>query len=131
MKSSYGGAVKKPVRYDDDSDMLVKCTNQNCIEENNISYFKICTRCSSYFCYECCGLSQRILKLLNDRNDNYWFCSDCTKPALNTIFMDKDIEEKCQSYFSLLEPNINLKSQINNKVDNIVNSVFDDMINES
>ena len=26
MKSSYGRAVKKPVRYDDDSDMLVKCT---------------------------------------------------------------------------------------------------------
>ena len=89
MKSSYGRAVKKPVRYDDDSDMLVKCTNQNCIEENNISYFKICTRCSSYFCYECCGLSQKILKLLNDRNDNYWFCPDCAKPALN---------------FSLLEP---------------------------
>ena len=50
--------------------------------------------------------------------------------------MDKDIEEKFQSYFSLLEPrivdlekhSINLKSQINNKVDN---SVFDDMINES
>ena len=50
--------------------------------------------------------------------------------------MDKDIEEKCQSYFNLLEPrivdlekhSINLKSQINNKVDN---SVFDDMINES
>ena len=50
--------------------------------------------------------------------------------------MDKDIEEKFQSYFSLLEPrivdlekhSINLKSQINNKVDN---SVFDNMINES
>ena len=50
--------------------------------------------------------------------------------------MDKDIEEKCQLYFSLLEPrtvdlekhSINFKSQINNKVDN---SVFDDMINES
>ena len=52
MKSSYGRAVKKPVRYNDDSDILVKCTNQNCIEENNISYFRTCTRCySSYFCY--------------------------------------------------------------------------------
>ena len=103
MKSSYGRAVKKPVRYDYDSDMLVKCTNQDCTEENNISYFRICTRCSSYFCYQCCGLSQKILKLLNDRNDNYWFCPDCAKPALNAIFMDKDIKEKCQSYFSLLE----------------------------
>ena len=38
----------------------------------------------------------KILKLLNDRNDNYWFCPDCAKPALNAIFMDKDIEEKWQ-----------------------------------
>ena len=52
------------------------------------------------------------------------------------IFMDKVIEEKFQSHFSLLEPgivdlekhSINLRSQINNKVDN---HVFDDMINES
>ena len=106
MKSSYGRAVKKPVRCDDDSDMLVKCTNQNCREENNINYFRICTRCLSYFCYECCGLSQKILKLLNNRNDNYWFCPDCAKQALNAIFMDKEIEKKCHSYFSLLEPRI-------------------------
>ena len=76
------------------------------------------------------------MKLLNDRNDNYWFCLDCAKPALNAIFIDKDIEEKCQPYFSLLEHgivdlekhSINLKSQINNIFDK---SVFDDMINES
>ena len=30
--------MKKPVRYNDDSDMLVKCSNQNCIDKN-ISYF--------------------------------------------------------------------------------------------
>ena len=136
MKSSYGCAVKKPVRYNNDSNMLVKCSNQNCIEENNVSYFRISTRCSSYFCYQCCDFSQKILKLLNDRNDNHWFCPGCAKPALNAIFMEKDIEGKCQSYFSLLEPrivdlkehSINLKSQINKKVDN---SVFDDMVNES
>ena len=101
MKSSYGCAVKKPGKYNDDSDMLVKCSNQNCVEENNISYFTICTRCSPYFCYQCCGLSQKILKLLNDRNDSYWFSPDCAKLALNAIFIDKDTEEKCQSYFSL------------------------------
>ena len=123
MKSSYELAVKKAVRYDNDSDMLVKCTNQNCIEENNISYFRICTRCSSYFCYQCCGLSQKILKLLNNRNDNSWFCPDCAKPALNAIFMDKEPRT-----VDLEKHSINLKSQINNKVDN---SVFDDMINES
>ena len=136
MKSSYERAVEKPVRYVDDSDMLVKCTNQNFVEENTISYFRTCTRCSSYFCYQCCGLSQKILKLLNDRNDNYSFCPDCAKPVLNALSMDKGIEEKYKSCFSLLQPrivdlekhSISLKIQINNKVDN---SVFDDMINES
>ena len=74
--------------------------------------------------------------MLNERNENYWFCPDCAKLALDAIFMDKDIEEKCQSYFSLLEPrivdlekhSINFKSQINNKFDN---SVFEDTINKS
>ena len=97
---------EEPVRFDDDSNRLGKCGNQNCIEKNNISYFRICTRCSSYFCYQCCGLSHKILKLLNHRNDNCWFCPDCVKLALNAIFMDKDIEKKRQSYFSLLEPRI-------------------------
>ena len=105
MKSSYGCAVKKPVRYNNDTDMLVKSSNQNCLEENNISYFRICTRCS-YFFYQFCDLSKKILKLLDDRNGNYWFCPDCAKPALMAIFMDKDIEKKSQLYFSLLEPRI-------------------------
>ena len=86
-----------------------KCSNQDCIEEYNISYFRICTRCSSYFCYQCCGLSQKFLKLLHDRNDNNWFCPDCAELTLNAIFIDKDIEEKCQSYFSLLEPTTSKK----------------------
>ena len=33
--------------------------------------------------------------MLNERNENYWFCPDCAKLALDAIFMDKDIEEKC------------------------------------
>ena len=34
--------------------------------------------------------------------DNYWFCPDCAKLALNAIFKDKDLKGKCQSYFTLL-----------------------------
>ena len=48
----------------------------------------------------------KIIKLLNDRNDNYWFCPDCAKPALNAIFTDKDIEENSQNFFKSLEPRI-------------------------
>ena len=98
--------MKKPVRYDDDSDMLVNCSNQNYVEENNVSYFRIGTRCSSCFRYQCCGIRQKNLNLLNDRNDNYWFCLDGVKLALNAIFMEKVINEKCHSCFSLLEPRI-------------------------
>ena len=48
----------------------------------------------------------KIIKLLNDKNNNYWFCPDCAKPALNAIFIDKDIEEKCQNFFKSPEPRI-------------------------
>ena len=94
-KSSYGRLVKKPNWYEDINDMIVKCGNENCIEEGTINLFRLCTRCSAYYCYHCCGLNLKIIKLLNDRSDNYWFCSDCAKPALTAIFFDKDIQEKC------------------------------------
>ena len=41
----------------------------------------------------------KTIKLLNDRNDSYWFCPDYAKPALTAIFIDKDIERKCQNFF--------------------------------
>ena len=86
--------------------MIVKCSNENCTEEGTIDIFRLCTRCSAYYCYHCCGLNLKIVKLLNDRNDNYWFCPGCAKPALTAIFIDKDIEEKCQNFFKTLEPRI-------------------------
>ena len=47
-----------------------------------------------------------MIKLLNDRNDDYWFCPDCAKPTLTATFIDKDIEEKCQNFFKTLESKI-------------------------
>ena len=72
--------------------MIVKCINESFIEEGTIDIFRLCTRCSVYYCYHCCGLNMKIIKLLNDGNDNYSFCPDCDKPALTAISIDKDIE---------------------------------------
>ena len=68
--------------------------------------FRLRTRCPTYFCSKCCGLNEQIAKLLNERTDNFWFCPDCTKPALNAIFLDKDIDERCQSYLATVEPRL-------------------------
>ena len=93
-KASYGGSVKNPNWYKDTNDMIVKCSNENCIEQGTLDIFRFCTRCSAYCCYHCCESSLKIIKILNDRNDNYWFCPDCAKAALTAIFIDKDVEEK-------------------------------------
>ena len=106
----------------------VKCSNDNCNEEGNYLHFRLCIRCSAYFCHHCCGLSQKIIKSLNERTDNYWFCPECIKPALHAIFKDKDIEEKCKAYFENLEHRIIkmeenqeiIMKHSNNKVDIIV-----------
>ena len=74
---------------------LVKCTNDNCTEEDiNLHFSRLCTRCSFYFCSHCCNLDQEIIRILNERANNYWFCLTCTKPLLNAVFLDKDIDEK-------------------------------------
>ena len=96
IKSSYGRNLKRPERLNDDSEnnLIVKCSNENCAIHRNLQVFRHCTRCSAYFCNQCCDLSEKIIKLLNERSDNYWFCPSCTKPALHVVFVEKDIEEK-------------------------------------
>ena len=86
--------------------MIVKCSNENCIQQVTIDIFRFCTRYSAFCCYHCCESSLKIIKILNDRDDNYWFCTDCAKAALTAIFIDKDIEEKRQDLFKTLEPRI-------------------------
>ena len=76
--------------------LLVKCINDNCTEEDIHLHFRLCTRFSSYFCSHCCNLDreshccnldQEIIKLLNKRTNNYWFCPTCAKPALNAVWI--------------------------------------------
>ena len=100
-KSSYGRTRKQSGRYsvdDNEVELIVKCKNENCTEQSNHAYFRLCTRCSFYYYCHCCCLGIAVVKLLNDRRDNFWFCPDCAKPALNAIFVDKDIGDRCQIY---------------------------------
>ena len=105
-KSSNGRSLKKSNRYEDTNDMIVEFSNENLIEEGSIYIFRLCTRCSAYYCYHCFGLGQKIIKLLKDRNGNYWFCPNFAKPSLNAILIGKYVEEKCQTVFKTLEPRI-------------------------
>ena len=97
IKLSYGRNVKRLERLNDsENNLIVKCSNENCTIQGNLQLFRHCTRCSAYFCNQCCDLSERTIKLLNERSDNYGFCPSCTKPALHAVFVEKDIEERCQ-----------------------------------
>ena len=82
---------------------LVKCTYNNCTEENIYLHFRLCTRCSSYFCSHRCNLDQQIIKLLNEGTDNYLFCPACTKPELNAVFLDKDVDELCKIFLDSMK----------------------------
>ena len=63
--------------------------------------FRLCTSSSTCCCSQCCGLNKQLVKLLNKRTDDFWFCPDCAKPALNAI-----LDDLCQSYFATVEPRL-------------------------
>ena len=93
--------------------------------------FRLCTRCFTYFCFQCCGLNEQIVKLLNEPTDNFWFCPDCAKPGLNAIFFDKDIDEWCQSYLAIVKPRLqNLENSNKLVLDNIRNSISNTDFND-
>ena len=100
IKLSYGRNLKRPECLNDfENNLIVKYSNENCIILENLKDFRHCTKCSAYFCNQCCDHSEKIIKLLKEQSDNYWFCSRCTKAALHAVFVEKDIEERCQFSF--------------------------------
>lgn len=55
-RSSYGRTRKKPARYnieDNEEEFIVEFKNENCTEEGNPDYFKLCTKCLCYYCCLC------------------------------------------------------------------------------
>ena len=81
----------------------------SCTEKDIHEHFRLCTRCSPYFCSHCCNLDQEIInELLNEHTNNYWFCPSCRNSAFNAVFLDKDIDETCKIFFD------NMKARISN-----------------
>ena len=75
------------------------------------SNLRLCTRCSRCFCSKCCNLDQQIICLLNNHTDNYWFCPNCAKPALNAVFVEKDIKEKCAIFLESISKRVTVSEE--------------------
>ena len=94
IKSSYGRNSKRPERLNySENNLIVKCSNENCPIQGNLQVFRHCTKCSAYFCNQCCDLSEKIIRLLNERSDNYWFCPSCTKPLYMQSLLKKILKK--------------------------------------
>ena len=95
-KSPYERTRKKLGRKnvdDNEEELIVKCKNENCTEQGTPDYFRLCIRCSFYYCCYCCSHDIAVVKLLNDRSDNFSLSADCAKPALNAIFVTKTLKK--------------------------------------
>ena len=51
-------------------------------------------------------------RTFNECTSNYWFCPTCTKPTLNAVFLDKDMDERCKVFLDSIKARItNLESE--------------------
>ena len=55
-----------------------------------------------YFCSRCCKLGELIIKILNKCTDNLRLSPNCSKPVLNAVFVEKDIEKRCKQIQNLI-----------------------------
>ena len=86
--------------------LIVKFSNENCTIQRNLQFFRDCARYSTHFCNLCCDLSKKIIKLIDEQSDNYWFCPSCTKRTLHVVFVEKDIVERCIVFFETVKKRI-------------------------
>ena len=73
IKSSNGRNLKRPESLNDsENNLIIKCRNEICTFKGNLQVFRHCARYSAFFCNQCCDFSEKVIKLLNERSDNYW-----------------------------------------------------------
>ena len=59
IKLSYGRNFRRSERLNDsESNLIVKCSNENCTIKVNLQVFRHCARCSACFCSQCRDLSE-------------------------------------------------------------------------
>ena len=127
-KSSCGRKFKRPEHLNDsENNLIVKFSNENCTIQGSLENFRHCTRCSAYFCNQCCDLGDKIIKLLNEQSDNFWFCPNCIKSALRAAFVEKDIEERSQRFFETVEKRIKKIEEDNTSIFSSLETVMKNM----
>jgi hypothetical protein len=68
--------------------------------------------------YSCVKLSCTEYKLLTKRSDLYWYCHPCEEKTMKNLKIEKEVEERCNKYFSKYEKRLDeMESKLNKKVD--------------
>ena len=73
-----------------------------------------CEYCEKHFCRSCVKLSSTEYKLLTKRSDLHWYCPPCEEKAMKNLKIEKEVEERCNKYFSKYEKRLN---EMENKLD--------------
>ena len=73
-----------------------------------------CEYCEKHFCRSCVKLSSTEYKLLTKRSDLHWYCPPCEEKAMKNLKIEKEVEERCNKYFSKYEKRLD---EMENKLD--------------
>ena len=77
-----------------------------------------CEYCEKHFCHSCVKLSSTEYKLLTKRSDLHWYCLPCEEKAMKNLKIKKEVEERCNKYFSKYEKRLDeMESKLDKKVD--------------
>ena len=67
-----------------------------------------------HFCRSCVKLSSTEYKLLTKRSDLHWYCPPCEEKAMKNLKIEKEVEKRCNKYFSKYEKRLD---EMENKLD--------------
>ena len=62
-----------------------------------------CERCEEHHCSKCIKLSDTEYDILNARDDIHWYCNKCEQKVLRSIHLDKEIEQKLDTFWAAVD----------------------------
>ena len=124
-KSSKDGHKEEKNKNEKESWMCEVCKKAFSDPKSNMLE---CERCCEHFCAKCVKVVEAEYIFLTSRNDIHWFCSKCDSLAMESVLIDKDLEEKISRYMKgIQEKLIELDSRLKEKIEK---QEFDERMNK-
>ena len=102
-RQSRGSLKEKDTVRSEDAEQVWRCVDCKKDFKDINSRLLECERCEEHHCSKCIKPTDTEYDILDARDDIHWYCNKCEQKVLRSIHLDKEIEQKVDTFWASVD----------------------------